>query len=156
MLAFRLVLLPLFIWAVTILFSRWIDRGHADNEAINLSGLILFGFFLTFIFLSLLGTFKIKYNEDTGEITFSRLYNSRTISTTDIAGYYLSTLKTRWKAYTGYILLLNDGSSIELTEYNVKPLRDFYAFVVKSGVPCKGTKNSWYPLKRRFSTTGYR
>jgi hypothetical protein len=132
---------------------RFTQNDYSDAPAIALIGLLFFIFFLVFIIMSLMGIFQIRYNEGTGQITFYRLYKSHTISVSDIAGYYQSTLKTKWKNYPGYFLVLKDGEIIELNEYNVKPLRDFYAFIVQSGVPCKGTKNSWYPLKRRLRTT---
>ena len=154
MLAIRLLLLPGSIWLVAYTLYRLVRNDYAGKpSAIIYVGLFFFIMFLIFNILSLLGVFKIRYTEDNKEITFHYLFKSRTILTNDISAYFLSTLKTKWKNYPGYILLLKDGSTIEVTEYNVKPLRDFYAFIVKSGVPCIGTKNSWYPLKRRLRPT---
>ncbi|MDX2136108.1 MAG: hypothetical protein SFV52_15090 [Saprospiraceae bacterium] len=149
MLVLRLILLPFCIWLVVAPIVGFINNKLAGKEWVMLVGLFFFVFFLAFIVLSLLGVFILRYNEDTEEIRLYRMYGFRTLFARDIAGYYQSTLQSRWKNYTGIILILKDGSSIELTEYNVKPIKDFYDFLVKSGVPFNGKRESWYPLIRK-------
>lgn len=149
-LAFRILLLPGTIWLVIYPFYRLLNNEYEGKP----SGIIFMSFFFFILFLlvnilSLLGIFKINYIAETNEFTFRHLFKSRIISSDEITGYYLTTLKTRWKYYSGYILVLKDGSTIELTEYNTTPLKDFYTLIVKLEIPCKGYKNSWYPLKRR-------
>lgn len=153
-LAIRILLLPGTIWLVAYPFYRLLNNEYASQP----NGIVFVGlsFFVLFLFaniLSLSGIFKINYTTETKNVTFRYLFKSRTISVNEITGYYLTTLRTRWKNYSGYILVLQDGSTIELTEYNTAPLRNFYAFIVQSGVPCKGYKSSWYPLRRRLRTT---
>ncbi|WP_375418817.1 hypothetical protein [uncultured Hymenobacter sp.] len=150
MLALRILLVPCFIWMVAAPILRLIKNDYAGREDVIIIGLLLFVFILVFILLSLLGVFKIKYREDIGEIIFYRLYNSQKILITDIVSYYNSTLTSRWGNYKGVFLLLNDGSSIELTEYNVKPLSDFCAFITRPEISYKGMKSSWYPFKTKL------
>lgn len=150
----RIVLLPATIWLVAYPLYRLLNNEYANERGeFIFVGIFFFVLFLLANVLSLLGVFKIRYEPQSKDIEFCYLFKSRTVLVNEINGYYLTTLKTKWKNYSGYILLLNDGSSIEITEYNTSPLRDFYAFIVQSGVPCKGYKNSWYPLKRGLRTT---
>jgi hypothetical protein len=124
------------------LFNNDYDQ---SKHWILLVGLLLFIFFLVFTFLSLLGIFRIKYSEETGDIVLYHLYKSKGINVEEVAAFYQFTYKTKWKDYRGYILQLKDGSLIKLTEYNTKPLFDFYHFIVSSGVVSKGYKTSWLP-----------
>ena len=152
MLALRLILLPSLIWTAVFPVYRLLRNDYSNTPTIAFIGIIFFVLFLVFSVMSLMGIFKIKY-EISGEVTFYRLYKSCKISIADIDSFYQSVLKTKWKNYPGYFLILKDGTVIELTEHNLSSLRNFYSYLVKSEVPCKGTKNSWYPLKRRFRTT---
>ncbi len=150
MLTLRIILLPLFTWMIVLPISRLANKDFVGREGIFFIGLLFFVMFWTFLFLTLFGIFKIRYNEEKSEITFYGLFKSRTITTAEIKGYYQTRLTTNLKNYSGFIILLSDGSNIELTEYNVKPLNDFYSFIVKSNIPFKGAINSWYPIKRRL------
>jgi hypothetical protein len=128
---------------------RYFNGEYANQmPTIAYIGYTFFLFFFAFSVLSLGGFYKMNYSTLENTIVLYSILGKKHISVHSIQGYYLSTLKTKWKDYPGYILQLADGTSVELTEYNLKPLRDFYSFLVRSEVPCKGTKNSWYPLKR--------
>lgn len=150
--ALRFILFPGFTWMVVYPVYRYFNNEYSKE----MPGLVYFGylfflFFFVFSFLSFRGFYKLNYTTTHNTIVAYSILETKYFSIHEVEGYYLSTLKTKWKDYTGYILQLTDGSSIELTEYNVKPLRDFYSFLVSSEVPCKGTKSSWYPLKRKLS-----
>jgi hypothetical protein len=153
-LAIRILLLPGTVWLVTFPLYRLLNNEYKSQPGgVVFVGLFFFVLFLLVNVLSLLGVFKISYAEKTREVAFYSLFKSQTINVDEIAEYYLSTLETKWKDYHGYFLVLKDGSTIEITEYNTTPLRDFYAFIVQAGVPCKGSKRSLYPLRRRLRAT---
>jgi hypothetical protein len=149
-LVFRIILLCFFIYLVGIIFRNHFLGKYDHEPRIVYLGLIVFSLFLIYLIWSLFGVFEIKYSEFERSITFKYLLGGeKLVLTSDITGYYQTTLKTRFKNYGGYIFKLSNGKTVEVTEYNLGRLRNFYSFIVKAGVPCIGAKESWYPLKRK-------
>jgi hypothetical protein len=151
MLVFRITLLCVFFYLMSIITRNYQAGKYENKPSIVYWGMVAFSLFPTYLIWSLFCIFKIQYFEDERLIRFSNLLGGkRTVTTSEIDGYYQATFKTRLKNYGGYIFKLNNGKTIEIPEYNSSRLRNFYSFIVNAGIPCLGTKISWYPLKRKL------
>jgi hypothetical protein len=150
MLVFRIVLLCILLSLVGMVVWNYSLGNYESKPSIVLLGFIAFTLFPIYIIWSLCGIVKIEYSILTKTIHFKNIIGSgRIVHISEIVGYYQTTFKTKYKNYSGYIFKLDDGKTIEITEYNLSKLRDFYSFIVQANVPCLGSKNSWYPLKRK-------
>ena len=117
-------------------------------------GLLIF--FLTFVivlglFISIGLLFRPIYvtsDNDTKTIQIKTIvYGVKTISFADINGYSATKLWTRFKNYSGITLYLQDGSKIELTEFNLESLDNFKKLLRTQLLKYYGDENSWFPFR---------
>jgi len=143
MLLSRLASIVLFIWLSKFPLEI-ISSGNFRGGIFTILFVItMFIALPAYLMWTLFGTIWIRYNEQNGNIHFYHFFKVQKILPKDIDGYY----KTMVKSYAGYVLKLKDGNTIEVSEYNVKPLQDFELFLTKNKISYYGNTASRFPFK---------
>lgn len=126
---------------------------HRQMDGLQIGLLIFFSIFVIvlglFLFVGLLyRPICVTADHETGQVvTRTIIHGSKTILKSDIRGYSLTQLWTRFKDYPGIILYLNDNSKIELTEFNLEPLDTFKDFLKAQQIKYLGNEKSWFPFR---------
>jgi hypothetical protein len=148
MLFLRLVLLILFIYIFQWPLEKIRAGQYPDNPTIFWLGLALTTIFPLYLLCTLLGVLWVSISHDNSKIRFHYLYKTIESSASGIDGYYRTTNKTKVSSYQGLLVKLKSGKVIEISEYNLKSIKEVGNFLQTNKVPLRGDKSSWFPLKR--------
>lgn len=149
-----MLLLRIALLAVFFYIYRWplekLRTGQYQNVIIFLLGLSVITMFPAYLLWTLFGVLWVTISEDRSTIRFHYFYKTIEISGTDIDGYYKTVHKTKLSTFQGLLIKLKSNKVIEVTEYNVKSVKEIGLFLNYNKAPLRGNKNSWFPLKRRI------
>lgn len=141
--------LPL-IW---LLFKPIQNSLHRQMDWLHI-GLLIFFLILVVVlglFMAIGLLFKPVYvtaDNETKTIQIKTIaFGVKTISYADINGYSATKLLTRFKNYSGIILYLQDGSKIELTEFNLESLDSFKKLLRTQMIKYYGDEKSCFPFR---------
>lgn len=111
--------------------------------------ILIFLFLLVVLIISLCGIINVQLDKIQGTIMVDRFFSKQTISVNEIIGYYNSYAIDKFKTFNGILILLNNHSSFELNEYNLKSVVDIEKYLIEIKVECLGKKKFWFPFKTK-------
>lgn len=150
MLLLRIALLALFVYIYQWPVKKIQTGQYGENEAVFWLGLIVITLFPAYLVWTLFGILWVTISIDGATIRFHHFYRTVEVTGSDIDGYYKTVHKTKVSIFQGLLIKLKSGKVVEVTEYNLKSVKEIGSFLNYNKVPLRGEKNSWFPLKRRI------
>lgn len=146
----RIALLALFIYIYQWPIEKLQTGQYRENEVVFWLGLGLITMFPVYLIWTLFGVLWVTISNDGTTISFHHFYKTLVITSSDIDGYYKTVHKTKVSTFQGLLIKLKSNKVVEVTEYNLRSIKDIKGFLSYNKVPLRGNKNSWFPLKRRI------
>ena len=146
----RVALLVLFVYIYQWPLEKIRTGQYQNNEAIFWFGLTLVSMFPAYIIWTLFGVMWVTISIDTNTISFHHLYKTVEVTGSEIDSYCKTVHKTKVSTFQGLLIKLKSDKVVEVTEYNLKSVKEISNFLNDNKAALKGDKNSWFPLKRRI------
>jgi len=150
MLLLRIVLLALFVYIYQWPLEKIKTGQYQNNETIFWLGLVVITMFPAYLIWTLFGVLWVTISNDGTIIRFHHFYRTVEASGSDIESYYKTVHKTKVSTFQGLLIKLKSDKVVEVTEYNLKSVKEIRSFLSYNKVLLRGDKNSWFPLKRRI------
>ena len=150
MLLLRIALLGLFIYMYQWPLEKIRTGQYQNNEAIFWLGLVVITMLPAYLIWTLLGVLGVTISNDATIIRFHHFYKTVEVFGSDIDGFYKTVHKTKVSTFKGLLIKLKSDKVVEVTEYNLKSIREINDFLGNSKMPLRGDMKSWFPLKRRI------
>ena len=127
-------------------------KGHVNHDNISIWLLYFMLAAVVFLFMqlviSLLGVIEVQIDTASGLITLSGFFKKRMVYINQITGYYNSfSISSRGRVIYGLVLELDNGKTLELSEFNIKTVTDIEQYFNSVNISSSGKKRSWFPFK---------
>jgi hypothetical protein len=150
MLLLRIALLALFVYIYQWPLEKIQTGQYQRNEAIFWLGLVVITMFPAYLVWTLFGVLWVTISNDRTTIRFHHFYRTVEASGSDIESYYKTVHKTKVSTFQGLLIKLKSDKVVDVTEYNLKSVKEIRSFLSYNRVPLRGDKNSWFPLNRQI------
>lgn len=150
MLLLRIVLLVLFVYIYQWPLEKIKSGQYQNNEAIFWLGLVVVTMLPAYLIWTLFGVLWVTISNDMSTIHFHHFYKTVEATGSEVDSYYRTVNKTKVSTFQGLLIKLKSDKVVEVTEYNIKSVKEIGSFLSYNKAPLKGDKNSWFPLKRRI------
>lgn len=150
MLLLRIALLALFAYIYQWPLEKISTGQYQSNSLIFWFGLLAVTMFPAYIIWTLLGVLWVTISNDRSTIRFHYVYKTLEATSADIESYYKTVNDTKINTFQGLLIKLKSNKVVEVTEYNLKSIKEIERFLSYNKTPLKGNKNSWFPLRRRI------
>lgn len=132
-----------------LIIKNGILDGQESRKGIVLLSLMVGAFTLAFILpvRSFFQIMKVRIEESSEEIFFTRLFSTKKIKKVDITGYYTTVYKgSREKPWLGLVVVTKDNRSFRLTEQNLKSIDPLEKYFEKENLPNLDEKRRFWFL----------